>query len=86
MSAVSGPHRRRYSWILRQWQGLWDDRGVIDGRPTGVIRLSFGLYSTMSDVDRWIDLLLYFVDRHPEEITERKSLVKIGAEIYANAR
>jgi len=30
----------------------------------------------MSDVDRWIDLLLYFVDRHPEEITERKSLVK----------
>jgi len=53
-----------------------DDRGVIDGRPTGVIRLSFGLYSTMSDVDRWIDLLLYFVDRHPEEITERKSLVK----------
>lgn len=53
-----------------------DDRGVIDGRPTGVIRLSFGLYSTMSDVDRWIDLLMYFVDRHPEEITEPKSLVK----------
>ena len=44
-----------------------DDRGVIDGRATGVVRLSFGLYSTFSDVDRWMEVLMHFVDQLPQE-------------------
>eukprot|EP00435_Cladocopium_sp_Y103_P057857 s294_g20.t1 len=44
-----------------------DDRGVIDGRATGVVRLSFGLYSTFSDVDRWMEILMHFVDQLPQQ-------------------
>jgi len=34
-----------------------DDLGVIDGKHTGVVRISFGTYSTLKDVDRWMQLL-----------------------------
>lgn len=40
---------------------------MIDGRATGVVRLSFGLYSTFADVDRWMEVLMHFVDQLPEE-------------------
>jgi molybdenum cofactor sulfurtransferase len=34
-----------------------DNLGIIDGRPVGVVRVSFGLFSTLSDVEQWISLL-----------------------------
>lgn len=52
-----------------------DDRGVIDGRATGVVRLSFGLYSTFSDVDRWMEVLMHFVDQLPQEQPSMASMV-----------
>ncbi|CAK8998727.1 unnamed protein product [Durusdinium trenchii] len=44
-----------------------DDRGLIEGRSTGIVRVSFGLYSTMEDVSRWIELLVEFQDLLPTE-------------------
>ena len=43
-----------------------DDKGLVDGRPTGVVRVSFGLYSTLSDVSSWMTLLSEFVDVMPD--------------------
>ncbi|CAK0822107.1 unnamed protein product, partial [Prorocentrum cordatum] len=41
-----------------------DDLGIIDGRHTGVVRISFGLYSLEEDVDRWVAFLREeFLDR-----------------------
>eukprot|EP00439_Symbiodinium_sp_Y106_P012235 s6010_g1.t2 len=47
-----------------------DDKGLVDGRPTGVVRVSFGLYSTLSDVCSWISLLTEFVDMMPPDYLE----------------
>ncbi|CAE7823312.1 MCSU3 [Symbiodinium microadriaticum] len=47
-----------------------DDMGLVDGRPTGVVRVSFGLYSTLSDVCSWISLLTEFVDMMPPDYLE----------------
>lgn len=30
----------------------WDDNDIVNGRPTGVIRVSFGMASTEADVDK----------------------------------
>jgi len=47
-----------------------DDVGVIDGRPVGVVRISFGLFSTLEDVHRWISLLEEeFIDCLPETMS-----------------
>lgn len=43
-----------------------DDLGIIDGRATGVIRVSFGLYSTLADVHAWLQLLEEFVNELPK--------------------
>lgn len=34
-----------------------DDLGLIDGRATGMVRISFGALSTLDDVDQWIRFL-----------------------------
>ena len=47
-----------------------DDRGLVDGRPTGVVRVSFGLYSTLADVSCCLDLLSEFVDARPPHCPE----------------
>ena len=47
-----------------------DDKGLVDGRPTGAIRVSFGLYSVLSDVSNWIQLVSEFVDLLPPEHAE----------------
>lgn len=45
-----------------------DDMGVIDGRHTGVVRISFGTFSTLDDVSRWTALLEdEFLNRLPTE-------------------
>ncbi|CAJ1441578.1 unnamed protein product, partial [Effrenium voratum] len=44
-----------------------DNLGLVDGRHTGVVRLSFGLFSTLKDVGAWLKLLdECFVDATPE--------------------
>lgn len=58
-----------------------DDRGVIDGRHTGAVRLSFGVYSTWADVDRWMDLLMHFVDQLPEEVKQEESSILVSPEL-----
>ncbi|KAL1918606.1 uncharacterized protein VTP21DRAFT_2628 [Calcarisporiella thermophila] len=41
-----------------------DDTDIIDGRPTGAVRLSLGAMSTIDDVLKWLNFLeTYFVDR-----------------------
>eukprot|EP00928_Gymnodinium_smaydae_P039574 TRINITY_DN27000_c0_g1_i1.p1 TRINITY_DN27000_c0_g1~~TRINITY_DN27000_c0_g1_i1.p1 ORF type:complete len:1002 (+),score=218.11 TRINITY_DN27000_c0_g1_i1:169-3006(+) len=53
-----------------------DDLGLFEGRPTGAVRLSFGRYSTLADVGRWVRMLeAEFLDRLPEdfEAEERKA-------------
>lgn len=48
-----------------------DDLGLVDGRPTGVVRLSFGFYSTLGDVAEWMRLLREeFLDASAEAIAE----------------
>ncbi|CAE8619768.1 unnamed protein product, partial [Polarella glacialis] len=43
-----------------------DDLGVVDGRPTGVVRISFGHFSTLFDASCWATLLEEeFLDRLP---------------------
>ncbi len=45
----------------------WDDKDVMNNRPTGAVRLSFGWSSTESDADKVIDFLLAcFVERKRE--------------------
>ncbi|KAK6934806.1 Molybdenum cofactor sulfurase, C-terminal, partial [Dillenia turbinata] len=36
----------------------WDDKDVIDGRPTGAVRVSFGYMSTFEDAKKFIDFLV----------------------------
>eukprot|EP00931_Biecheleriopsis_adriatica_P005454 TRINITY_DN106975_c0_g1_i1.p1 TRINITY_DN106975_c0_g1~~TRINITY_DN106975_c0_g1_i1.p1 ORF type:complete len:871 (+),score=127.77 TRINITY_DN106975_c0_g1_i1:364-2613(+) len=43
-----------------------DDKGIVDGRPTGVVRISFGAYSTLSDVTSWVAMLSEFIDTLPD--------------------
>ena len=57
-----------------------DDRGLVDGRPTGVVRISFGLYSTMADLDRCIELLLDFKDLLPEAPRPLDVPLSVGVE------
>mmetsp|Transcript_5023 Transcript_5023/g.11152 ORF Transcript_5023/g.11152 Transcript_5023/m.11152 type:complete len:882 (+) Transcript_5023:70-2715(+) len=41
-----------------------DDLGLIDGRHVGVLRISFGIFSTLADVRRWLEFLTSeFLDR-----------------------
>ena len=47
----------------------WDDHDLIDGVPTGSIRISFGYMNTRNDAERFVDFIeKYFVARgtaHP---------------------
>ncbi|BBN03005.1 molybdenum cofactor sulfurtransferase [Marchantia polymorpha subsp. ruderalis] len=43
----------------------WDDNDVINGRPTGAVRVSFGYMSTFEDCSSFLDLIsTYFVERY----------------------
>ena len=57
-----------------------DDRGLVDGRPTGVVRISFGLYSTMADLDRCVELLLDFKDLLPERASPLDVPLSVGVD------
>lgn len=37
-----------------------DNQDIIEGRPTGALRISFGLCNTVNDVERWITFLKTF--------------------------
>eukprot|EP00429_Kryptoperidinium_foliaceum_P008306 CAMPEP_0176012050 /NCGR_PEP_ID=MMETSP0120_2-20121206/5595_1 /TAXON_ID=160619 /ORGANISM="Kryptoperidinium foliaceum, Strain CCMP 1326" /LENGTH=910 /DNA_ID=CAMNT_0017344923 /DNA_START=1 /DNA_END=2733 /DNA_ORIENTATION=+ len=53
-----------------------DDLGVIDGKHTGVVRVSFGTYSTLQDVRRWVCLLQEeLVDRNPSEDDHKMCMI-----------
>lgn len=39
-----------YSFIIQAGHVCWDDRDILNGKPTGAIRISFGYMSTFDDV------------------------------------
>lgn len=39
-----------YSFIIQAGHVCWDDRDILNGKPTGAIRISFGYMSTFEDV------------------------------------
>eukprot|EP01080_Neovahlkampfia_damariscottae_P001196 gene1196-10710_t len=49
----------------------WDDNDIIDNKPTGSIRLSFGYISTRKDVDEF----LIFVKKYFIEFEEKKKIL-----------
>eukprot|EP00466_Bigelowiella_natans_P005585 jgi/Bigna1/89247/estExt_fgenesh1_pg.C_460034 len=50
----------------------WDQNDLIDGKPTGSVRVSLGYMSTMAEVDRWLDFLrMHFVEG--EEAVKKKT-------------
>lgn len=49
----------------------WDDQDLIDGRPTGAVRISFGYMSTVEDARAVIRFVRdYFVVTEPEPLSE----------------
>ena len=42
---------------LQLGHACWDGMDVIDGQPTGVVRVSFGIFSTDSDIDALVHVL-----------------------------
>eukprot|EP00898_Chlorokybus_atmophyticus_P006297 jgi/Chlat1/6669/Chrsp49S06159 len=57
----------------------WDDRDVIDGKPSGAVRVSLGYISSFEDVDAFIVMVEdYFVQRSAEgkEVNQTSSAVE----------
>jgi molybdenum cofactor sulfurtransferase len=46
----------------------WDDRDIINGKPTGAIRVSVPYFACDSDIDKFVEFIdLYFVEHAPGE-------------------
>ncbi|KAI0908110.1 molybdenum cofactor sulfurase [Ustulina deusta] len=58
-----------------------NEHDVINGKPTGVIRVSLGAMSTVSDVDKFIAFIeeFYREDRQPQPVSHPVSIVKNDA-------
>ena len=48
-----------------------DEKDIIEGKPTGAIRISFGLSNTIEDVQRWINFLKAFFI--PDNVISQKN-------------
>eukprot|EP00753_Platysulcus_tardus_P021037 PLAT8594.1.p1 GENE.PLAT8594.1~~PLAT8594.1.p1 ORF type:complete len:800 (-),score=345.06 PLAT8594.1:852-3251(-) len=47
----------------------WDENDVIDGQPTGAVRLSVGYMTTVSDMSTWLQFVKqYFVQSEPPRL------------------
>ncbi len=55
----------------------WDDRDVVDGRPTGAVRVSYGYMSTYEDARAVIEFVHdYFVENQvPASASEAEKLM-----------
>ncbi len=51
----------------------------LNGKPTGIIRVSLGATSSMNDVDKFMLFMQLFVDATPEEPKVLRSLGKVGS-------
>ncbi|GAQ81349.1 molybdenum cofactor sulfurase [Klebsormidium nitens] len=58
----------------------WDDQDLIDGRPTGAIRISFGYMTTVEDARAVLRFVRdYFVVTEPEPLSERNGVAESRA-------
>lgn len=51
----------------------WDDKDLIQGKPTGSIRISFGYMSTMRDVNSFLDFTRKFFVEHTLPVIQQIS-------------
>ncbi|BDA46796.1 probable molybdenum cofactor sulfurase [Coccomyxa sp. Obi] len=59
----------------------WDDNDLINGRPTGAVRVSFGYMSTFADADAVYRFVSeYFVDAQSSASVPQQSSLAAGAE------
>jgi molybdenum cofactor sulfurtransferase len=60
---------------FKQGHVCWDDNDIIEGRPTGSVRLSFGWSSTLSDVDILIEMITrcFLVTSIPNAPTDKQA-------------
>jgi len=59
----------------------WNHRDIIDGKPTGVVRISLGLTSTWNDVERFIEwikqtFITYGFEEDEEDVVMQPRIVK----------
>lgn len=55
-----------------------DNKGIVDGKATGIVRASFGTYSNISDARRLVNFLrAEFLNRSPQEETESQCTVGV---------
>ena len=52
----------------------WDDKDILNGKPTGAVRASFGWASTTSDADAIIEVIKrHFVEEQPVKVVEKNN-------------
>ncbi|KAJ1974725.1 hypothetical protein H4R35_003474 [Dimargaris xerosporica] len=64
---------------LDQGHVCWDNHDLIDGRPTGALRISFGAMSTFRDLQQWLS----FIQTHFVETTPRPVVVQARCPLSA---
>ena len=52
---------------------------VINGKPTGIIRVSLGAMSSMKDIEKFMVFMQLFVDTYPEQPLSLRSLESLGS-------
>jgi molybdenum cofactor sulfurtransferase len=65
---------------LEQGHACWDGMDVINGQPTGVVRVSFGMFTTDSDIEKLVQVLRdsFFIP-HSKPVTQSHSTFEKGA-------
>jgi molybdenum cofactor sulfurtransferase len=66
---------------LQLGHACWDGMDVIDGQPTGVVRVSFGIFTTDSDIDTLVQVLrqTFFIP-HATAVSQAREGLGIATE------
>ncbi|KAI0413128.1 molybdenum cofactor sulfurase [Xylaria grammica] len=62
------------------------ENDIINGKPTGVIRVSLGAMSTLSDVDKFLAFIeeFYQEDRQPQPVSYAESVADDGTSVFVD--
>jgi molybdenum cofactor sulfurtransferase len=55
----------------------WDQKDLIEGKPTGAVRISLGLQSTKEDIDKFIEWLTSTFISRTEKLTKTLTIPKV---------
>jgi len=64
---------------LEQGHVCWDGKDIMNGKPTGCVRISVGYMTIFQDIQIWLKFLrLYFLDKSVDSAMHNKSQIPAG--------